>query len=180
MQLVALRLHDLARIFRSRYGVTLPNDDAGRDDLVVAINHLASLSRPRRPITLWIELWAPWLTAAEQRNIVGPALAHPQHWKADALAWRLGLKAEERRMLGVTTIGAIDETRVDRIKRRKLLDKQRKAKARRAKGAKPRKLYEAQSISNEMPWIAEGISRATWYRRKRRADETTETTPATA
>lgn len=179
MQLVALRLHDLAKIFRHRYGVTLPDDDAGRDDLVVAINHLASLARPRRHLANWIELWAPWLTAAEQRDIVGPALAHPQYWKADALAWRLGLKAEERRMLGVTTIGAIDETRADRIKRRKMLDKQRKAKARRAKGAKPRKVYEANSLEQQMPWIAEGISRRTWYRR-RSANGATDTSPATA
>jgi hypothetical protein len=177
MQIVALRLHDLAKIFRHRYGVTLPDDDAGRDDLDVAINHLASLARPRRPIAFWIELWAPWLTAAEQRDIVGPALAHPQYWKADALAWRLRLTKEERRMLGVTTIGAIDETKADRIKRRKLLDKQRKAKARRAKGAKPRKIYEGNSTEQAMPWIDEGISRRTWYRRKAGTDDTG---PATA
>jgi hypothetical protein len=177
MQLVALRLHDLAKIFRHRYGVVLPDDDAGRDDLVVAVNHLASLARPRRHITNWIELWAPWLTAGEQRDIVGAALANPQHWKADALAWRLRLTKEERRMLGVTTIGAIDENKAARAKRRRQIERERKARQRRAKGAKPRKVYEAQSISSAMPWISEGISRATWYRRKR---ETPETTPVTA
>jgi hypothetical protein len=166
MQLVALRLNDLASIFRSRYGVTLPDDDAGRDDLEVAINHLASLARPRRHIANWIGLWAPWLTAKEQQEMVGAALANPQHWKADNLAWRLRLTAEERRMLGVTTIGAIDENKAARTKRRKRLDRERKAKARRAKGAKPRKDYEAHSIAQAMPWIDEGISRATWYRRK--------------
>src|SRR5438045_741184 len=114
MQLVALRLYDLARIFHSRYGVELPDDDAGRDDLEVAVNHLASLARPRRHIANWIELWAPWLTAKEQAEMVGAALANPQHWKADNLAWRLRLTAEERRMLGVTTIGAIDENKAAR------------------------------------------------------------------
>ena len=172
MQLVALRLHDLARIFRHRYGVTLPNDDAGRDDLAVAVNHLANLARPRRHIADWLELWAPWLTVAEQRDIVGAALANPQHWKADALAWRLRLTKEERRMLGVTTIGAIDENKAARTKRRRQVERERKAKQRRAKGAKPRKIYEEQSISNAMPWVSEGISRATWYRR-RQSHETT-------
>jgi hypothetical protein len=166
MQLVALRLNDLASIFRSRYGVTLPDDDAGRDDLEVAINHLASLARPRRYIANWIGLWAPWLTAKEQQDMVGAALANPQHWKADNLAWRLRLTAEERRMLGVTTIGAIDENKAARTKRRRKLDRERKAKARRAKGAKPRKDYEAQSVEQAMPWLDEGISRATWYRRR--------------
>jgi hypothetical protein len=172
MQLVALRLHDLARIFRHRYGVTLPDDDAGREDLAIAINHLANLARPRRHIANWIDLWAPWLTAAEQRDMVGAAQANPQHYKADNLAWRLNLKAEERRMLAITTIGAIDENKAQRIKRRKMLDRQRKANARQVKGARPRKQYEEQSISSAMPWVEQGISRATWYRRKQ-ASETT-------
>lgn len=177
MQLVALRLHDLARIFRSRYGLTLPDDDAGREDLKIALHHLASLAHPRSHIANWIDLWAPWLTAAEQKEIVGTALANPQHYKADGLAWRLRLKAEERRMLGVTTIGAIDENKAARLKRRKLLDKQRKENIRRAKGAKPRKQYEAQSLSKAKPWLAQGISRRTWYRKRNSASDTT---PATA
>lgn len=167
MQIVTLRLNDLAKLFRSRYGITLPDDDAGRDDLEVAINHLASLARPRKHMSDWIDLWAPWLTGQEQRQMVGDAIANTQHWKADQLAWRLRLTAQERRMLGITTIGAIDENKAARTKRRKRLDRERKAKARRAKGAKPRKDYEAQSVEAQMPWIDEGISRATWYRRHR-------------
>lgn len=179
MQLVALRLHDLAKIFRSRWGMVLPDDDAGREDLETAINHLASLARPRRHIANWISLWAPWLTASEQQEMVGKALANPMHWKADQLAWRLSLKAQERRMLGITTIGAIDENKAARTKRRRRLDKERKAKLRRAKGAKPRKDYECQSVEAQMPWIDEGISRRTWYRRRSKPD-TAGTTPATA
>lgn len=178
MQLVALRLHDLAKIFRHRYGVVLPDDDAGRDDLVVAVNHLASLARPRRHIANWIELWAPWLTAGE-REMVGAALANPQHWKADALAWRLRLTKEERRMLGITTIGAIDENKAARAKRRRQTERERKARVRRAKGARPRKDYEAQSTAAAMPWVTEGISRRTWYRRRAKAG-TDGTSPVTA
>lgn len=181
MQLVGLRLHDLAKIFRSRYGNMLPDDDAGRDDLLVAVHHLASLAHPRGHITRWLNLWAPWLTLAEHKDIIGDALASPQKWKADALAWRLRLTKEERRMLGVTTIGAIDENKGARTKRRRALDRQRKENARRAKGVKPRKAYEGQSLSKAKPWVAEGISRAQWYRR--RANETAsahETSPATA
>ena len=167
MQLVGLRLHDLAKIFRSRYGNALPNDDAGRDDLMVAVHHLASLAHPRGHIAKWLELWAPWLTIAEHKQIIGDALANPQKWKADALAWRMRLTKEERRMLGVTTIGAIDENKAARTKRRRQLDRQRKENARRAKGIKPRKVYEGQSVSAAKPWEDEGISRRTWYRRQR-------------
>lgn len=181
MQLIGLRLADLAKIFRGRYGTVLPDDDAGRDDLIVAVNHLACLPHPQKPILAWLELWAPWLTLKEQHQIMADALTSPQRWKADALAWRMRLTKEDRRMLGVTTIGAIDENKAARTKRRRALDRQRKENARRAQGIKPRAAYEGQSISKAKPWIAEGISRAQWYRR--RADETEhqrETSPATA
>jgi hypothetical protein len=181
MQLVALRMRDLAILFRSRWGITLPDDDSGRDDLKIALNHLACLAHPRGPIANWIDIWAPWLTAGERSQIVPPILANPQRWKADALAWRLRLTRKERTMLGITTIGAIDESKAQRTKRRRALDRQRKENARRAKGIQPRAAYEGQSISKSKPWLAEGISRAQWYRR--RANETArqhETSPATA
>lgn len=165
-QLLALRMRDLATLFRSRYGVTLPDDDAGRDDLEIAINHLACVAYPKAAIAHWIEIWAPWLTSAENHDILARVMPHPMRWKADALAWRLGLTMEERMTLGITTIGAIDCNRTGRKKRRKQQDAKRKANERRKKGAKPRALYEAESANRTKPWKAEGISRATWYRRK--------------
>ena len=176
MQLIGLRMRDLTSLFRSRYGgsTLLPDDDAGRDDLFVAINHLACLAHPRKHITNWIETWAPWLTVAEQRELVGPALANPTRWKADALAWRLRLTKEQRNMLGITTIGAIDEGKAARTKRRRQRERERRMASRRAKGAIPRTEYEQKAISRAKPWVADGISRASWYRRKR------ETTPPTA
>lgn len=179
MQLVAFRLNDLAKLFRSRWGTTLPNDDAGREDLEIALNHLACLAHPRPHIARWIEIWTPWLTAAEQREIVPPILANPMRYKADALAWRLRLGIEERTMLGITTIGAFDKSKAERTKLRKKRDRERKANSRRVKGVKPRKQYEGQSISRQKPWIVEGISRATWYRR-RETSAANETSPATA
>jgi hypothetical protein len=166
MQLVALRLTDLARLFRGRYGHVLPDDDAGRDDLEVAINHLACLPHPQKPIEHWLEIWAPWLTIAERAAIVPPILAHPKRWKADALAWELGLTAADRARLGITTIGAIDENKSARKKRRKVQARKRMAKMRRKQGLKSRKAYEDQSLENTVPWISEGISRRTWYRHR--------------
>jgi hypothetical protein len=37
--------------------------------------------------------------------------------------------------------------------------------------AEPRKLYEARSRAQQRPWEAEGMSRATWYRRRRLAEQ---------
>lgn len=166
MQLVTLRLNDLAKLFRARYGHVLPDDDAGRDDLEVAVNHLACLPHPQKPIEHWIEIWAPWLTVKERNVIVAGALLCPTRWKADALAWRLRLTAADRTTLGITTIGAIDENKSARKKRRKVQARRRMAKHRKANGAVSRKTYEEQSVEQTMPWIGEGISRRTWYRRR--------------
>lgn len=177
MQLVALRLHDLGILFQARYGQTLPDDDAGRDDLALALNHLACLPHPKRAIDAWIDQWAPWLTAGEQRDIVGPIMANPMRWKADALAWKLGLKARQRSELGITTIGAIDEGKAARTRRRRQQAKDRKRAARKAAGAVSRRDYEARSLERAKPWIAEGISRATWFRRRAR-ETARETSPS--
>lgn len=169
MQLVTLRLLDLAKLFRARYGHVLPDDDAGRDDLIVAVNHLACLPHPQKPIENWIEIWTPWLTMREHKEIVGAALICPMRWGADALAWRLRLTAADRAALGITTIGAIDENKTARKKRRKAHARKRMAQARKKSGAISRKTYEDQSVEAAMPWIADGISRRTWYRRRKMA-----------
>lgn len=166
MQIVALRLADLSTLFRSRYGVTLPDDDSGRDDIRLAVDHLAALPHPAKAITRWLEIWAPWLTLAEHRRVIADGIANQRHWKADALAWRLRLTKEERKMLGITTIGAIDMGKADRTKKRREYQRNWKAAKRREAGAKPRREYEAGSVEKLKPWLAEGISRRTWYRRR--------------
>lgn len=51
-QIASLRVSEIARLYRRRYGITLPDDDAGRDDAEVAVNHLASLPGPEERIAL--------------------------------------------------------------------------------------------------------------------------------
>lgn len=176
-QLVALRLTDFAQLFRSRYGTQLPDDDSGRDDIEPVLHHIAALPQPARRAAHWLEIWAPWLTLGEQRDLIASAIASARPWKADHLAWRYRITQEERTMLGLTTIGAVDHGKRARTKRRKDRDRERKAAARRAAGAKPRAEYEASALTHAKPWEAEGISRRTWYRRRARD---TGTGPATA
>jgi hypothetical protein len=166
MQMVALRVSDFSTLFRSRYGIVLPNDDSGRDDIRLVVDHLASLPHPAKAITCWLETWAPWLTLAEHRQVISDGIANQRHWKADALAWRLRLTYQERSMLGITTIGAIDMSKAQREKRRKDKDRARKAAKRRAAGVVPRERYERGSIEHSKPWIEAGISRRTWYRNR--------------
>jgi hypothetical protein len=59
-----------------------------------------------------------------------------------------------------------DSDRLARKQRRRERDRQAKERQRRQKGATLRSEYEAKSIARAKPWVAEGISRMTWYRRK--------------
>lgn len=181
-QIVALRLRDFATLFRSRYGIALPDDDAGRDDIEPVLHHIAALKQPGRRAALWLEIWAPWLTLGEQREMISSAIANARAWKADQLAWRYRVTREERTMLGLTTIGAVDHAKAARTKRRRERERQRKAMKRREAGAVPRNEYEAGSTRSSRPWDLEGVSRATWYRRQKRTDpsQDCETTPVTA
>lgn len=131
-QLAALRLNDLARLFRARYGTKLPDDDAGRDDLAIALSHLAPLSGARERMTGYVEIWAPWLTVAEARELIDEALTKPHKWGADKLAWRLRLTAADRATLGITTIGAVDLDKAGRarLRKRKARERERIRRAR--------------------------------------------------
>lgn len=72
----------------------------------------------------------------------------------------LMLTRDERASLGIRRIDSYEEPSLARKKR---LSKEREARRRIEKlGAKPR----AQSIEAAKPWVAEGISRRTWYRRR--------------
>jgi hypothetical protein len=166
ISITSLRINELNRLFAARYGHTLPDDDAGRDDIMVMAHHLARCpGEIGRRIRQWIELHAPWMTSDMAAQIIRFVLSKPIKWRADTLAQRLGLTELERRQLGIRTIGAIDMTREERKKARRLRQRQRDLVRRRAQGARPRAEYEANSVSRSKPWLALGISRRTWYRR---------------
>lgn len=118
-QLATLRLNDLARLYGARYGLTLPDDDAGRDDIAIALAHIATLASARSRMTGYLGQWAPWMTTGEARSMINAALTGEQFWTADQLAWRLRLTAADRATLGITTIGAVDMPKKARIEARK-------------------------------------------------------------
>ena len=77
------------------------------------------------------------------------------------------MTCEERIFSGIRTMNAIDERPAER-KARADGDRRSRDAAwhRQHRGRKPRAIYEAESLSAEKPWVAEGISRASWYRRR--------------
>jgi hypothetical protein len=160
-----LRIAELRRLFHARYGHVLPHDDAGLDDALIMAHHLAKRPNAERNIPLWLRLWAPWMGEREIAATTTKVLAKPRRWRADTLAKRLNLNEAERNRLRITTIGACDMIKAERIKRRCLKARAREEQRRRAKGAQPRADYEANSISRTKPWEHLGMSRITWYRR---------------
>ncbi|WP_152535718.1 hypothetical protein [Bradyrhizobium sp. Ai1a-2] len=125
-RLAAFRLRDLARLFRARFGVTLPDNAEGRLCLRVAGQHLLHRFLHRgseASIINYARQWAPWCDdpAALARQVA----ARPEMWSADHLGEVLELDMAERQALGITTIGAWDLSVAERIERRKERKRQR-------------------------------------------------------
>lgn len=169
VSMAVLRIAELNRLFVHRYGRELPDDDAGRDDAQIVAHHIAALSiQPERRIVDWLGLRAPWMAPEIAGNLATAVLVKRIRWTADKLAVRLGLTSAERNRLKITTIGAIDQTKAERLverrKRKRQADRERCRRARLAKGAKSRTDYETQSMTRQKPWENLGMSRASWYR----------------
>jgi hypothetical protein len=75
VSIAALRIAELRRLFLSRYGTVLPDDDAGRDDALIMAHHLAKRPNPERNIGLLLGLWAPWMSKAEAEVLIERVLA---------------------------------------------------------------------------------------------------------
>jgi hypothetical protein len=164
----ALRTRELEKIFEHRYGQHLPDDEAGRHCALIAAHHLANLPRGDRATNVinWLTRWAPWMSQYEMDALSSKAIERNIKWKADTLGKRLRLTDRDRCVLRITTIGAIDCDKFARKDRRKQAKRAHNEHVRRAEGIIPRASYEANSLSRQKPWEAEGISRRTWYRRR--------------
>jgi hypothetical protein len=165
--IASLRVSELSRLFTCRYGEILPDDDAGRDDAQIMCHHLAALTGdPRTKIMGFIELRCPWMPIAEAKALLVETIAKPRRWRADKLAWRLRLTHADRTTLKITTIGSIDKAKSARWHERQERTRKAKEERRRQAGAKARADYLA-SVRSGQPWKALGISRATWFRRRK-------------
>ncbi|MGX4772014.1 hypothetical protein ACWAUC_19765 [Bradyrhizobium guangdongense] len=166
VHLAPIRISELCRLFRARYGQHLPDDDAGRDDARIMAHHLAMITGDqRRRIASWLGTWAPWMRLDEMSRIIEAVIAKPFRWNADTLGKRLNLAYADRQRLKITSIGAVDVTKAQRAAARKARKREDMSQRRRAAGVKPRSQYEATAAARAKPWEAEGVSRATWYRR---------------
>jgi hypothetical protein len=161
------RKKELEMVFTQRYrSWQLPNDDAGRADLRIMLDHLAL--RGEDHARRWAELRAPWMPEAELDDMIDD-VGEGKFWTPAALGKALNLTNAERMRLDIRTIRPVDRTK----KQLEQDCRERHAKAEAARRAKAGAKPQATSAERTKPWKAEGISRATWFRRKR--SETAET-----
>ena len=133
-QFAAIRVAELNRLFRARYGDVLPQDERGREAMWVVAQHLIQLSGvPLDRLMKWSSLAAPWLTVGEAVAVISDVAGHPMKWKADSLAWRLKLTYADRQALRITTIGAIDFNASKRKAKRRIQRRNRERARRKAK-----------------------------------------------
>ncbi|WP_426418460.1 hypothetical protein [Bradyrhizobium genosp. A] len=166
-----LRCIDLEKYLRDRYGPVLPDDDAGRADAEIMLNHIFYRQAVDRPWLMndWLDRCAPWLIGEERETLIAKVFRKPRKYTADRLAKELGLTYARRQRLGITTIGSIDVDAEQRKELQKVKKREHKAQKRRDAGCMTRSEYEGNSIARIAPWEALGLSRATYYRRQQQA-----------
>lgn len=163
-----VRLGQVRKVFRHRYGYQLPDDDAGREELRELLL-LCSL-HPTHPIDRMrseIEVWAPWMPDEEGLEMINNVVRLPVRWRMAnkvELGKRLNLTDYERRITGATSIMPVDMSEAELKERSLERERERKRQKRRMEKMKPRRIYESESASKNKPWAALGISRATYYR----------------
>lgn len=176
------RMRELELLFEDRWGPTLPDDDSGRDDLLVAAHHLAqSFGDPHQHIPAWVRNRAPWLSDTECTTFIEQVVGKPRKFGAKALGRKMRLTQEERQRLRITTIRAFDVSDDDMKANRAARENVRHRRRRRKAGAVDRAEWlAANSAARKKPWEALGIGRATYYRRLKAPSRETETGPHAA
>jgi hypothetical protein len=121
------RLRDLGRLFHHRYGSLLPDDDSGREDLAVALDHIVRRLDCALLLPKWVRSWAPWIDESELETMIEAA---GRTWTATDLGTHLGLTDEERTELEISTIAPRGLTKAewDEIKKSRKRKRDRDAK----------------------------------------------------
>lgn len=165
--MAAARISELTRLFDDLWGqARIEESDTGYQAARVMAHHIGKLRQAPRRISDWLQHCASWMGMAERERLISEVDECPLKWTADKLAWKFKVTLEQRTRLKLTTVGAIDLPKAERIKRRARAKRDRMAANRQAQGAMSRAEYR-KAVKSAAPWIEQGISRASWYRRKR-------------
>jgi hypothetical protein len=162
-----LRHGDFIRLFRDRYYTRgwyhFPDDSGGRDDLwLLVLNTSLAAREPEKKMRHIIETWAPWMPPDERERYAKHVWGldfYQRLMTARELGERLGVTNAERERLKLWQFKPIDMTDEQLAEQRRRKNNERRKAKRRTRAE-----YLASSLGK--PWEAEGIARATWYRRR--------------
>ncbi|MGC1178452.1 MAG: hypothetical protein WA884_05380 [Methyloceanibacter sp.] len=170
-----VRVGDLQRLFRARYGLEFPDNDAGPIDLKHLLCPISLGPNAEHRMKMAIELWAPWIEesgAPETSSLIAEIMALPRKERmptAKVLSHRLQVTNVERERIGLRTILPVDMTKEQLAEQRRAKDRARKQRRRLKRGGRTREAYLATFRQRPKPWEIEGMSKRTWYRRKAKA-----------
>lgn len=165
------RMREIEKVIRHRHGNGIP-DPTGTDDVESCFAYLraVAMTPASQSVLSWALVWAPWADPVMLSLLDQQEADRERMLPADAVAKLLYVTLVERTTLGLKTIGACDVSRSDRQKaaneRKRERDRNRQEQKRKELGRIDRASYEASSLSKLQPWLAEGISRRTWERRR--------------
>lgn len=108
--LSTFRVKELGRIFAGRWGPRLPDDDAGREDAALMLDHLAEFSDFLDRADSFLDCWAPWMALEEREAEKQRAATGGVRWRADRLGERLRLTPAERDRYRAWSIRPVNES----------------------------------------------------------------------
>ena len=116
-----------------------------------------------------IKLRAPW---ADAESIIKEIEACPKRYGAKTLGKLVNLSGYEWREYGIRTMTPVDMTEEEMRDYKRIRAEGRRLNRRRTEGMTSRAKY-LESHSLNQPWITEGVSRATWFRNRKRTERET-------
>jgi hypothetical protein len=156
------RVNELDRLFAGRYGPILPNDDAGRDDVAVMLDHLVGLDDFHSRADGFLNARAPWMSNQERTSMKQQAISSRKRWNASELGEHLRVQPAERSTHRTWSIRPVDANgkawTADQLRRErasKARERARRARAR-AKGKRllhrrPKLVHRARAVLNALP-----------------------------
>jgi hypothetical protein len=139
--------------------------EAGRDFFQLMVILSLAPSWVDKRMKHAFEVWVPWMQQEEADMMTNHILSLPEYERkvtARDLGLQLQLTNDEREQLCLWPIKPIDKTDDELAEQRRLKNNAR----RRAKRGRTRAEYLAASVERAQPWIAEGMSRRSWYRKR--------------
>jgi hypothetical protein len=170
--ILRVRLGHVRRVLQSRYGVAVPDDDAGYEDLRVYLHVKAQACLPKnreRALLNEIGLMATWMPLERARQVATEIATKPMKLTSVTLGEMLNLSSEERARLSVWQIRAVGETTEDMKERRRQRNRDLQRIKRARAGGQTREQYRRSALSNTKPWEAMGVCRRTYERRRAKA-----------